>query len=216
MTVMHLSQNRGDGFSLLEILLAIIVSSILGTILYSYMNTVLLHPPHAPSQLQRLYDLQTVMENISAHYDEIRGKNTYPKWNPGYTYAAGDTAVSRAASFGHRYICISGGISGSSEPPWSSVSAAEITDGTVIWKENGGELDELVSKISAPLSGSPSAPDEVWDYGYGRYGILAAKFIRFDGGTETGVLPGQPENLLKISIINKDGYRLTSLFSTSY
>jgi prepilin-type N-terminal cleavage/methylation domain-containing protein len=216
MTVMHLSQNRGKGFSLLEILLAMIVSSILGTILYSYMNTVLLHPPHAPSQLQRLYDLQTVMENISAHYDEIRGKSTYPKWNPGHAYAAGDTVVSRAASFGHRYVCISGGSSGSSEPLWPTVSGAEIADGTVTWKENGGELDELFDKVSASVSGSPPSPDDVWNYEYGRYGILAKKFIRFDSGTETAVLPGQPENLLKISIKNEDGYRLTSLFSTSY
>ena len=203
------------GFTLLEIILTIIVSSILGTILYSYFNAML-YGNDSPAKLQRMYDLQTVMEKITAHYDEIAGKNTAEKWEAGRPYNLGEKAVSRSELYGHLYICTKAGISGSDEPVWPTAPAANITDGTVTWQEDGGELDALVSKLSAPVSGTPPTPDAVWDYRYGRYGIVSYGFIRFDGGIETPAPSGSAQNLLKISIRNEDGYSLTALFSTTY
>ncbi len=199
-----------SGFTLLEIILAIIVSSILGTILYSYFNAML-HGNDSPAKLQRMYDLQTVMEKITAHYDEITGKNTAEKWEPGKAYASGDKTVSRSEPYGHIYICTVEGISGTAEPAWPTTPLATVTDGTATWQENGGELDALVSKFSTPASPEPG------NYGYGKYEIVSYGFIRFDGGIETAVPDGTgAQNLLKISVKNEDGYSLTALFSTTY
>lgn len=204
--------NLCAGFTLLEIILTIIVSSILGTILYSYFS-VMLHGNDSPAKLRRMYDLQTVMEKITAHYDEIAGKNTAEKWAAGKPYAVGDKTVSRSEPYGHLYICTVAGISDSTEPAWPTDSDASVTDGTVTWKEDGGELDVLLEKLSAPV---PPSPDAVWDYGYGRYGIVSYGFIRFDGGTEIPAPAGSAQNLLKVSIRNEDGYTLTALFSSTY
>lgn len=38
---------------------------------------------------------------------------------------------------GHRYVCVKGGQSGAIEPVWPTRDGAEITDGTVTWKEDG-------------------------------------------------------------------------------
>jgi len=204
------------GFTLLEIILTIIVSSILGTILYSYFNAML-HENDSPAKLRRMYDLQTVMEKITAHYDEIAGKNTAEKWEAGKLYTDGDKTVSRAEPYGHLYVCTGAGISGSTEPVWPTTPLAVLTDGTVTWQENGGELDALITKFSAPVSGTPPTPDAVWDYKYGKYGIVSYGFIRFAGGIETPVPDGTlAQNLLKISVKNEDGYTLTTLFSTTY
>ncbi|MGE0083844.1 MAG: type II secretion system protein J [Desulfococcaceae bacterium] len=209
-----LIRNADAGFTLLEIILTIIVSSILGTILYSWFNAML-QGNDSPAKLQRIYDLQTVMEKITAHYDEITGKNTAEKWQPGKKYVPGEKTVSRSEPYGHLYVCTAEGISGTTEPVWPAASEAEVADGTVTWKENGGELDVLVSKFSTPVS--PPVPPEPGNYGYGKYEIVSYGFIRFEGGTETAVPDGTAaQNLLKISIRNEDGYSLTALFSTTY
>jgi len=177
----------------------------------------MLHENDSSAKLQRMYDLQTVMEKITAHYDEITGKNTAEKWEAGKVYAPGDKIVSRSEPYGHLYVCTGAGTSGSTEPAWSTAPLAAVADGTVTWQENGGELDVLLSKFSTPVSGTPNPPDTVWEYGYGKYGIVSYGFIRFDGGTETPVPDGTvAQNLLKISVKNEDGYTLTALFSTTY
>ncbi|MEZ4528635.1 MAG: prepilin-type N-terminal cleavage/methylation domain-containing protein [Desulfobacterales bacterium] len=208
-------KNPCTGFTLLEIILTILVSSILGSILYSYFNSMLQgNDSHA--KLRRMYDLQTVMEKIAAHYDEITGKSTVSQWEAAKAYAVGDKAVSRSEPYGHIYVCTDAGSSGSTEPVWPANPGATVTDGTVTWQEDGGELDALVSKFSTPENGTPPSPDAVWDYGYGRYGIVNYGFIRFEGGIETRAPEGSAQNLLKISIKNEDGYSITALFSTTY
>ncbi len=122
-----------SGFTLLEIILTIIVSSILGTMLYSYFN-VIMTGNDSPAKLQRIYDLQTVMEKITAHYDEISGKNTAEKWTAGKAYAPGDKTVSRSEPYGHLYVCTGAGTSGITEPVWPTTPLATVTDGTVTWK----------------------------------------------------------------------------------
>ncbi len=214
-SVGYAPNNRCAGFTLLEIILAILVSSILGTILYSYFNAML-QGNDSPERLRRMYNLQTVMEKITAHYDEITGKNAFSKWEAGKAYAPGEKVVSRSEPYGHGYVCTAGGISGSAEPVWSTVPGAVIADGTVTWQEDGGELDALVSKFSAPESGTPPGPDAIWDYGYGTYGIVTCGFIRFEGGIETPAPEAGAQNLLKITVRNEDGYRVTALFSTTY
>ena len=57
-------------------------------------------------------------------------------WKASTSYIVGQS-ISPVTFNGHKYTCITGGTSGSSEPTWPTVSGTSVTDGSVVWKEAG-------------------------------------------------------------------------------
>ena len=61
-------KNRSRGFTLLEVIITLIVASILGTILISYMGTVMTGSAQLPYRQVQVYEMNQVMDNITADY----------------------------------------------------------------------------------------------------------------------------------------------------
>jgi len=69
-------------------------------------------------------------------------------WVSGGLYTAGTKIrPTTTRSNNHFYVCAVGGISGTSEPAWSTVEGARITDGSVTWQEKSTVGDNNVSWI---------------------------------------------------------------------
>jgi len=142
------SKKKSEGFTLIEVIVVLVVTAIVGTIFFTFLGTSILKS-HVPREnLVRAKDLNQVMENIRADY------KPYPVWKPGYTYAVGDNVMPTAFSLsGQRYwykCTPTGGVSNSTEPDqWTT---GIISDGAnVKWTYQGVlmTLNELKNKIGA-------------------------------------------------------------------
>lgn len=63
---------------------------------------------------------------------------SYSSWSASTSYSAGDIIIPTTRN-GRRYRAMNAGTSDSSEPIWSTVSGATITDNDITWEEYGGE-----------------------------------------------------------------------------
>jgi prepilin-type N-terminal cleavage/methylation domain-containing protein len=59
---------RAKGFTLLEVIVTLVVAAILGTILVAFMNSNLVRSADPVVNVGRAYNLEKVMENITADY----------------------------------------------------------------------------------------------------------------------------------------------------
>lgn len=62
-----------NGFTLLESIITLIVLSIIGSMMYSYFNTITAHGAVPLIQIQKSLDLQSAMEKMTADYHDIIG-----------------------------------------------------------------------------------------------------------------------------------------------
>ena len=60
-----------NGFSLIEIIIALLVASLLGTVLIQYMSTSLIKSAEPVIMIQKGYDLNHVMESMTADYKNL-------------------------------------------------------------------------------------------------------------------------------------------------
>ncbi len=64
----RIMKNGSRGFTLLEAIITLIVASILGTILVSYMGTAMTGSAQLPYRQVKVYEMNQVMDNITADY----------------------------------------------------------------------------------------------------------------------------------------------------
>ncbi|MFP4421316.1 MAG: Tfp pilus assembly protein FimT/FimU [Desulfococcaceae bacterium] len=210
---------RALGFSLLEMTVVLVVSSILAATMYAYFGRSVTHGYVPLASLQSALDLSTAMENLTSDYRRWIETDTAPPWRPETIYQPGDRVRAPGRKFGHLFACIEeDGISGASEPTWENVPGNIVVDGTTRWRVLPGQLDGLVQKISmlADDGGPGDLDGVVQDYEYGRYGIHFLEFIRLLDGVERAIESQDPRNLLKVVLVNDAGERFTLLLTTSY
>src|SRR5262245_60749653 len=88
-------------------------------------------------------DIAPVVE--ATELDEVLDTNQLASfWLPNTVYNVRDTILPATLN-GHRYRCISAGISGATEPNWPKSNAATISDGTdgLRWQEEGPEYPNV-------------------------------------------------------------------------
>jgi hypothetical protein len=209
---------RRAGFSLVEMTVLLVTSSILAAAMYAYFGRSITHGYVPAAALQETLDLATAVESLTSDYRSIVGRDSAPAWTPQTPYQVGDRVRVPGRDFGHLFQCARGGVSGASPPAWPNAPGTRFGDGTVLWEVLPGELDAVVRKIPllADGSGSGAVDGVVRDYEYGRYGVVFLGFIDFADGEERPAGPAGPRNLLKVVLVNAPGERMTTLLTTSY
>lgn len=84
--------------------------------------------------------------DVFAGYKQGRNEQTtVSTWQANTAYAVDDVVIPTQSN-GHKYICITAGTSGSTEPSWPTSSGATVNDGSVRWRENG-EVGKRVMRV---------------------------------------------------------------------
>lgn len=71
MNSIFLNNRNQSGFTLLEVIITLIVASILGAILYQFMGTSLTQSSVSVVRVQDEFELNAVMEKMTAHYRDF-------------------------------------------------------------------------------------------------------------------------------------------------
>jgi prepilin-type N-terminal cleavage/methylation domain-containing protein len=133
--------NLESGFTLIEVIITIVLVAVVGAMLATYFGTSITQSSLPIFRLKASGKLNQIMEKITADYNSEPGT-----WNPGATYAATNSNLgvslptvilpTEANRNSYRYICTTGGTSGTTEPAWPT--GGTVADGTVIWTFGGG------------------------------------------------------------------------------
>jgi hypothetical protein len=59
------------------------------------------------------------------------------EWESATAYSTGDFVIPEGPPTGLRYVCVSGGTSGASEPSWPTTIGETVSDGSVTWEARG-------------------------------------------------------------------------------
>ncbi len=160
-------KNEG-GFTLIEVIAALVIGAITAAMVYSYFNTSLSGSVEPIQRLQQANNLQLVMENIIADYNRLNEVNIRYKWRSANPYhlnavvlpSSGiDNNASAVSNNGRYYKCTTAGTSYSlGQPSWTTTANLTSTynDGTVQWREAGrvwqGNVTYAANDIVAPLA----------------------------------------------------------------
>jgi prepilin-type N-terminal cleavage/methylation domain-containing protein len=195
--------NRDKGFTLIEIIIALTVTAVLATMIFTYFGKALTESVTPIERLRNSADLQRVMENLTAD------SNVYPKWRLETAYAEGIRVI--PANFnGYYYTCTTAGTSGNTEPTnWPTISGATVADGTVTWTFGGGirtirPLTTLQTGIGAEGSDQNNA--------YGKYHVVRNRFTQFLNKIDQDNDASGAHTILKVTLKNESGQTLTALF----
>ncbi|QTA92013.1 PulJ/GspJ family protein [Desulfonema magnum] len=195
------------GFTLLEFITTLIVASVLGSMMYSFFASSVIHSTIPLVTLKKTLALHTVMENIMADYVSPLKWRESVQWRKETDYSA-DAMIIPLTDNGRVYKCTNAGTSDSSEPIWPA--SGTVSDGTVTWTENGkgNELSILADKIGA------ADPNNMKEKTYGKYYVKENKFIKFINFSEVEISGGDSKDILRVTIKN-DGGTLTALFTVA-
>lgn len=83
---------------------------------------------------ERIY--QVYAEGMWMRARELRVVPSIMTWAASKSYIV-DQQIGPTTPNGHKYICTTAGTSGASEPSWSTDTGAAVSDGSVVWTENG-------------------------------------------------------------------------------
>lgn len=90
--------------------------------------------------------LRDLIERASRIFDLVCGVQSeyfepalYPAWESLHTYVVGDTVTPTTANL-HKYRVTTAGVSGASEPTFPTGSGATVTNGSVVFTENGADV----------------------------------------------------------------------------
>jgi Tfp pilus assembly protein PilE len=201
-------RHKLNGFTLVEVIMLIIIVSVIGTFVFSFLGEFFVKS-HAPIEnLQKSTDLNQVMANIYADY------KPYPVWKPNHPYAIDDKVMPTESSLQRQrfwYQCKQAGISYSTEPdPWTT---GIIVDNTVRWAYQLTPalltLSDLNNKIGAVDNNNKKLVYDKSTHQYGYY-VIENNWIDFNNSnTEIG---STNKNILKVTIKNDSGETLTALF----
>jgi len=215
-------RHKPSGFSLIEIIAALLLISIVGGMLYTYFSSAFIESPKPLEKLQKSYDLHMIMENIAADYtlNYPEWQKRHPRWQK-LTYYPADTLIRTDTNKRYIYKCKIAGKSGTLEPSGFSSGLALITDGTLTWEKKSA-LSDLRDKIVpvGPPAYDYAAPTPISN-NYGNYILKENKFIKFIWKAADSVYKeedidialGDTETILKVTITNDSGEILTNLFT---
>lgn len=124
--------NLVSGFTLVEVIIALVVVAIVAAMMATYFGTSITQSSAPIFRLKAAGNLNQIMEKITTDYN-----NTPPTWSPNTLYAANTIILpSEGKRNGRQYITILGGTSGSTEPTvWPT--SGTVPDGGVSWTCNG-------------------------------------------------------------------------------
>jgi len=190
---------RGSGFTLIEVIVTIVIVAILAAMILTFLSKSFVSSGDPITTVKNAAYLSRVMANITADY------NKYPKWRSSTTYSQNSIVVPTIRN-GKYYVCNQAGMTGYNEPNWSSIP---INDGSAIWAEGGS-----LPPISA-LYGSIGADNTDQNNAYGIYHVEENRYILFDTA-DSEINDGTGSNkILKVTISNVAGGRLTAVFVSS-
>jgi len=135
------TKNHKVGFTLIEVIVALVLVSVIAAMLTSFFGTSLTRSGEPVQRLKNSTNLQQVMENIVSDYNRLNALNLRYKWQPSINYRNGVIVTPKTIPIspngGHYYKCTTAGTSGQTEPSWPVVTGSTVTDGSVTWKESG-------------------------------------------------------------------------------
>jgi len=176
------------GFTLIEIIVTLVIVAVMGTMIYTYFGKAFSESVTPVLQLQKYTDLHRAMENIRAAY------HGNPKWRSTTAYAMGARVIPTNPG-GRYYTCTTGGTSGAAEPAWYQ-GGTSFADGTVIWGAASSRADLAVLQTSIGAEGTDQ------DNAYGKYYVVANRFISFDSSGAEQVDSSGKNNILKVTLRN--------------
>jgi len=107
------------------------------------MPTVEDHKEAALAQLRRLAQPDTTPALDDVELNAILdGAQRASFWLLSTAFVFG-AIVLPATKNGHRYFCLEGGVTAATEPTWPARDGAVITDGTVTWREEGSDFENV-------------------------------------------------------------------------
>ena len=194
-----------SGFTLIEVIVAIVLVASLSGIMIVFLSDSLVKSSQSIGRLKKVAALNTVMANITQYY------NKYPKWRSGTTYAPGDFVVptKRNGKY-YAYASLLVGTSGNNEPDWSS--SPPIPDGAVVtWIEGASFLPSL-SALKDPGTGYIGAENTDQNNAYGKYHVEKNRCVNFLVSDSEQDEPSCNSKILKVTIRSDQGEALTALF----
>ncbi|MCE5210227.1 MAG: type II secretion system GspH family protein [Deltaproteobacteria bacterium] len=210
--------NSASGFSLIEVIVAFVLVSIVAVMLFTFFGTSITQSSIPIFRLNATGKLNAIMERITAEYETI------PRWSPNKSYALGDVVIPTSTPTkrnGYKYIVKTAGTSASAikdEPSWPDSGDVADGTGTLVWTQNGAAptLSELQTSINAHTADT--------HFG-GGYRVIDNRFITFDLTHAKTALDPAPEvasgtatDYLKVTIGLPTGSAtdetLTTLFVT--
>jgi len=93
------SDEKSNGFTLIEIIVTLVIAAILGTFLVAFMGTALTKSGEPVARSKQLYELQQVLENIKGTY--LTMADATDALNRLQTYATGGTGGTTSQNFGN-------------------------------------------------------------------------------------------------------------------
>lgn len=84
-------------------------------------------------RVSRLFDLEVGCD--PGYFDPA----LYPVWESNHTYVVGDTVIPTTPN-AHKYRVTTAGVSGSSEPSWTTGAGATFVSGAATFTENGADV----------------------------------------------------------------------------
>ena len=130
--------NLESGFTLIEVIITFVVVAVVAAMMAVYFGTSFTKSSLPISRMTAAENLSQIMEKITADYN-----NAPATWSPSTAYTASTPPAAptvvlptEANRNGYRYICTTGGTSGTTEPIWNNATVSGATlppDGTVTW-----------------------------------------------------------------------------------
>jgi prepilin-type N-terminal cleavage/methylation domain-containing protein len=194
------SATDDSGFTLIEVIVAIVLVASLSGIMIVFLSDSLVKSSQSIGRLKKVAALNIVMANITQYY------NKYPKWRSVTTYAPGNFVVPTVRN-GSYYKCTVGGTSNLSDPnSWPLILGDTMTDSTITW-QNFGQLPTLNEVLtSIGLEGSNQ------NNTYGTYHVEKNRCVNFLVSDSEQDEPSCNSKILKVTIRSDQGEALTALF----
>ncbi len=187
------------GFTLVEIILALMIASIMAGFLTVYFDVSFQNGGAAVSDLQKSLRLHSVMEKISVDYSNKLAWKTANRYRSGTKVITSSNEVYQIDSLLSSNPCISGG----TEPQLLS-----LNDGGCTWKT---ATTEPLVKL---LENNVVAGAYAWFHGAGYIDYTEeTEFVKFSGTSPNYTEIIDPaSDILKVTISSTNGERLTAYF----
>ena len=228
------------GFTLIEVIIALVVLAIMAAMMTSYFDASLIQSGTPISKLNTSMSLNMVMENITAEFN-----NRFQHWRSNTIYAANAIILpSTTNQNGFLYRTTTGGTSANCppcEPAWplpnitnrsgTSVkcsttlpdTACTVTDGGVTWHLYAATLSPALSQFKTDIGAEDTDVTFTFNNVSCSYRVIQNRFIKFDAtNTEVNInsIPTDPAygRYLKVTIgqastnPNTTAETITSLF----
>jgi prepilin-type N-terminal cleavage/methylation domain-containing protein len=175
-----------SGFTLIEIILAILVIAFFASMMVSYFGIAISQSSTPIVRLNKAQSLNQILEKITAQNNQLN------HWRPGTTYAANTIILpTTPIRNGYQYTCTAGGTSGTREPGWPIASGGTIADNSVQWTRSSNCAPVLDSgscpsdcTCQTSLQSSIGTEGQEYSNSFGNYRVIQNRFIKFDASNQ--------------------------------